>query len=756
MEGNIIEKLLVSLGFTIDKSSVSSATKTIEKTKKNIEETKKASESASESVSQFGNVVKKALGFAGLSLSVAGLVAYGKSVIEAASTAEQMEEKFEAVFLNLSDEADAWAENLANSIGRSKNSIKTYLADQQNLLVGFGMERDAAMELSEEMTSAAINIASFNNIEDDDAVNAMSKALMGETESAKRLGAVLNDNTIAMAMEDLGYQQKFTDLDEATKMQVRFRSIVMQSPDAFREENGVIGDAALSMNTYESRLRQFNATMSDIKTNIGKFILPYAAKILEYISKAASAVRKLTEKMGDANQEGTAANKLLKLMDQFLQYVTNNIKKCIDVVKKIINFFGGLENTIKVVTVALGALYATKAVSKIKSAAKELGSLKKMLSVVNFKLIAIVAAVVAVFLIIQDVVYFMQGKDSLIGDLINANGGDADRVRETFQGILDGVKNFAGQIAEAVKPIGEALSNFWGEHGEDIIRAGVTILTWAFSAIIAAFTGLACALKPLIKLISSLCQLFFDTIIPTQWGNLGRDLEAVFGNLGDTLAAFWDNFATILNNLLGTNLPEDLKQLASDAMNAMLEGLNSIWDDILSFFGNIVTTVTSTIGELPSKMLQWGKDMISNFVSGLEEVPVVGTVVKIAEDVASNLHHSTPDEGPLKDDDEWGYDFMDNFIAGVEGRRDALKSAINGVAELVASTGNGVAGINANVTGAMAASGMTRNSSIIQNVTFCNTFNGDTRSNQTAAANVMKGNAADTTALLSRGIAFAR
>ena len=50
-----------------------------------------------------------------------------------------MENKFDVVFDNLRDDVDAWCQDYADAIGRNKNDIKTYLADQQNLLVGFGM-----------------------------------------------------------------------------------------------------------------------------------------------------------------------------------------------------------------------------------------------------------------------------------------------------------------------------------------------------------------------------------------------------------------------------------------------------------------------------------------------------------------------------------------------------------------------------------------------------------------------------------------
>ncbi len=749
---NVLEEFVLSILFKADKSSASQAAKTVDNIKTKLNDTESAAKAFGDTAKK---VLGKALGFAGVSLSVAGLVSYGKAAIEAASTLEQMEEKFEAVFLELSDEADAWAGNLADSIGRSKNSIKTYLADQQNLLVGFGMERDAAMELSEEMVSAAINIASFNNIEDDDAINAMSKALMGETESAKRLGAVLNDNTIAMAMEDLGYQQKFTDLDEATKMQVRYHSIVMQSPDAFREENGVIGDAALSMNTYESRLRQFNATMTDIKTNIGKFILPYAAKVLEYISKAGSALRKLTEKLGDANEEGSAANKLLKALDKVLSHVYSGVQKIASIASRVINKLGGIQNVLKLVSVAIGALMAVKIAEKAKNFTSVASGLLKVLGAINVKVLAIVAVIVALYLIIEDIVYFMQGKDSLIGDLINANGGDADKVRAVFQGIFDTIKNAATQIIEALKPIKEALAGFWDEHGQDILQAGAELLQGVFAVIVGALAGFGSAIGPIIDTIKAIFQGWYD-LFHGNWDSLGEDAENYVRSLIGILTSFCDSFATVVNNILGTNLPENLGEIASDAMDALLEGLQNAWSNITGFFDNLVTTVTTTIGGLPDKMFQWGKDMISNFVTGLKEVPVVGTVVEIAEGVAKKLHHSTPEEGPLKDDDEWGYDFMDNFIAGIEGKKDDVKAAVQGVAQAMADARGGFGAINANVTGSLAASGITRNASIVQNISFSNTFNGDTRSNQMTAANALRSDAEDTTALLSRGIAYAR
>ena len=162
---------------------------------------------------------------------------------------EEMENKFNVVFGDMADEVDKWAEQFADSVGRNKNTIKTYLADQQNLLVGFGMTREEGSKLSEQMTTLALDIASFSNQDEDVAVNAMTKAVMGESEAANTLGAVLNDTTRAETMAALGMSGTYDSLSQLEKMQVNYNAILRQSPDA-------VGDCVRSMGSYESSTRQ--------------------------------------------------------------------------------------------------------------------------------------------------------------------------------------------------------------------------------------------------------------------------------------------------------------------------------------------------------------------------------------------------------------------------------------------------------------------------------------------------------------------
>lgn len=226
----------------------------------------KSSENKVESsVQSLKSMATKALGAIGLTVSIAGIASAINDCVSLASEVEEMENKFNVVFGNISEDVDAWAQSYADAIGRNKNDIKTYLADQQNLLVGFGMTREAGAELSKQMTTLALDLASFGNLDESYAIENMTKAIMGESEAAKGLGAVLNDATREQAMMTLGLTGTYESLDQVTKMQVNYQAILSQSADA-------VGDCERSMGSYASTLRGFQSRLKELKQLIGQFL----------------------------------------------------------------------------------------------------------------------------------------------------------------------------------------------------------------------------------------------------------------------------------------------------------------------------------------------------------------------------------------------------------------------------------------------------------------------------------------------------
>lgn len=682
-----VRELMVAFGYDVDKASKSKAINDANNLK---------------------NSLKGILGTIGITISLAGVIKFGKDSLDAASNLEQMEMKFDTVFGEMKKTADQWAISFADSIGRSKTTIKTYMADNQNLLVGMGMARDAATEMTEKMVEAAIDLASFNNISDDDAVNAMSKALMGETESAKRLGAVLNDNTIATAMETMGLKGKFNALDEATKMQVRYNAIMNQSQDS-------IGDASNSIGTYEGRLRAFNAKLQDVRELAGKFLLPYAMKGLEILNKMLGKVQEFSEDIGDANEEGKASSRIMKGFQTVVYYVGRAIGKVVEYGKKAIDMIGGGENALKLLSVIIGSIMAYKLGGKILGFVQNLGGITKVLSGINVKAMLIVGVIVLLVLLVQDFISFLQGKDSLFGKMLENAGVDVEATREKFLRLKDDIAKIIDYIKELCAPAFDSLKQFWDEHGAEITAYLQNLL----SQVVQAISFIVAAIEPFVSMISNLMKGLFAL--------LNGDTEEGIAALQQA----WDSFKEFISNM-------------GSAILALLDGL---------------------FGGLPSKALAWGKDMLDGFINGITEKieALKKKISDIGNAIKEKLHFSKPDNGPLADADKWMPDMMDLFTNGIKTGKEKIKSAVVGVAGTIKGfvSGENLSGIQTLVDSATSSPGSVgaiTNSSrnVTQILNFNNAFNGGDPETQRQASNQMNKNAHEATRYLADALAFGR
>jgi phage-related protein len=724
--GLIAAVLQNTIGYTVDKASEQKAQSSI----KGIE-----------------NLAKKALGFIGVSLSVAGATSFIKSCVSAASQVEEMQNKFDVVFQGINEEVDAWAENYADAINRNKNDIKTYLADQQNLLVGFGMTRQEGAELSKQMTTLALDLASFANIDEKSSVDAMTKAVMGESEAAKRLGAVLNDSTRAQAMETLGLKGKYDSLDQLTKMQVNYQAILQQSPDA-------IGDCERSMGSYESTMRGFNSKLKELKELIGQFFMPVAKKILDIGTKG-----------------------IIKLREAITKF------------KDFADRVGGAERLLKFLAVTIAAVMAVLKFDKIK---KGLSDIVSLLTKINLKTLAIVAGIILLALIVEDFISFMQGKESVLGDLLSANGIDPEEVRAKIKKIWESVKTTFGKIKDflkttweniksTAKSIWEPISNFFKENGDDIKNKlqrvwnaikTIVVTVWNVikNTIVQRLQDIKAVMSPILDAIKN----FWD-----KWGEniksaAARHFQGALANISSVLNIIVSVFEAFASLLTGdwNGLWESIKNILSEAWNIIKNSFQTLWDTVNQLTGGKLGQLKNTIvngfnaaidwiKSLPAQAYQWGVDMIQGIIDGITSMidTVVGTVKNVATKIGEFLHFSRPDKGPLRDYEQWMPDFMGGLADGINKAKSKVVGAVKGLAGDM-SLGNVVANVTGFASrGAFGATartaGNTTNSRkvINQKVEFNNQFYGD-RAAQLNTASTMQRGAADATAELARALAY--
>lgn len=700
------------------------------------------------SIKSLKSMASKVLGAVGITLSVAGIKSAIDGCVEVASSIEEMQNKFDVVFGDMRNEVDKWAQEYSDAIGRNKNDIKTYLADQQNLLVGFGMTRQAGAEMAEQMTSLALDLASFGNMDETASVNAMTKAVMGESEAAKTLGAVLNDSTRAQAMATLGLKGTYDKLDQLTKMQVNYQAILQQSPDA-------IGDCQRSLDSYESTKKRYIAKLKEIKTIVGQFFLPTYQKILSIGAKGLTMIRDWLQK-------------LTELTDKL----------------------GGSQRVLAILTAAFTAMLVAMNLKKIGAAINGFTKLARAIGLGHGKALAFFAVFLLLALVIEDFISFMRGDKSLLGTMLERAGVDCEKLRQNIVGVWTKIKQAIGYIGEgirnvvvpifegirtaavvafeeiqkAVAKVAPGIAQFfkelssgkvdkkkWTDIGESIgrIAVGVVAVIAAVKGISAIF-GVITTVISVVKAVISVIKLAFVVVksIITVIKVVGAVISVLASAFGPVILAI--AAAIAIGVLLWKNW-DKIREAAGNLLEGIKATIGNVRDAIVTGIQAAIDWITS----LPAEALKWGSDIIDGIVSGIQSaVGRVGEAVKgVADKIKSFLGFSEPEDGPLSDFHTYMPDMIDLMASGITSGKKKVKDALEGMTGEMSVIAK--ANVVSKATGRGATGRTTGGRTVTQNVNINNQFNGD-RAGQQKSSEAMDKAAGDATGEMARALAFAK
>jgi phage-related protein len=229
-------------------------------------------------------------------------------------------------------------------------------------------------------------------------------------------------------------------------------------------------------------------------------------------------------------------------------------------------------------------------------------------------------------------------------------------------------------VSEAFVTAWDATVSFLAGIWSDITGA----LETAWNAVSSFFVGLWNGIGSGIKTAWDTIKSFFGgiwswiTSFFTQWGPLILAVLVPF--IGIPLL-IWQHFSQIKDWLSGlwTDVTNGIKTFVADIAGIVPE----IGTTIVNGFDSAVTFIT----DLPAQMLQWGEDAINGFINGIKSAAtgLADAVKNVASTVASYLHFSVPDIGPLSDADTYGPDMINlisnGILSGIPNITSAAKQA---------------------------------------------------------------------------------
>lgn len=206
-----------------------------------------------------------------------------------ARDAEEIQSKFNTVFEGLGEDAEKMSQNFAKSFGLANTTARELLSTTGDLLTGFGFTDKEAIDLSLSVNSLAQDLASFQNYSGGakGASDALTKALLGETEMAKGLGIVIRQDSKE-------FKQRIQDkMREKNVTETQAKAMVILD-EAYRQSRKGVGDYARTKDSLANSERRFNEQVKEFNEDIGVNSASIMKSLVGYVSD-------LGQNMGDSS-----------------------------------------------------------------------------------------------------------------------------------------------------------------------------------------------------------------------------------------------------------------------------------------------------------------------------------------------------------------------------------------------------------------------------------------------------------------------
>ena len=205
-------------------------------------------------------------------------------LVEMASDARETSNLLEVTFgAGGKQNVDNWATSTADSIGRSQHQLRDYAGNFGAFLKGSVSDEDQLQSLSQQFSERVIDLASFRNLREEDAMEKLRAGLAGETEPLRAIGVDVSVGALEEYAKAQG--KSYKDMSKQQQMLLRTRLILDRTSDAE-------GDAVKTADEYANATRGMSAAMTDLGAALGERMRPLFGSIVRFVRDATRAFMK--------------------------------------------------------------------------------------------------------------------------------------------------------------------------------------------------------------------------------------------------------------------------------------------------------------------------------------------------------------------------------------------------------------------------------------------------------------------------------
>lgn len=230
------------------------------------------------SFSSFLKGVAKGIAAAGIGKMLLDL---SKEAISAASDLEEVQNVVDVTFGDSAGKIESWAKKAGKQYGLTETAAKKYTSTIGAMLKSQGMADDEIVQTSTDLAGLAADMASFYNLDFDEAFQKIRSGISGETEPLKQLGINMSAANLEAFRLSKGIEKAYSAMSQSEQTALRYQYIMQATADAQ-------GDFARTADGYANASRRMETAMETIKTKGG-------ALLLEVVEPLASGLASILE-----------------------------------------------------------------------------------------------------------------------------------------------------------------------------------------------------------------------------------------------------------------------------------------------------------------------------------------------------------------------------------------------------------------------------------------------------------------------------
>lgn len=229
--------------------------------------------------------------FALIGMATRELYKFGKASIEVASDLREVQNVVDVTFGHMSSQVNEFSSNATKQFGLSELSAKKFTSTMGAMLKSSGLTGQTVTDMSIDLAKLSADMASFYNLENEEAFSKIMSGMSGMTQPLKELGINMNIANLENFAMAQGIKKSWQEMNQAEQTMVRYNYLLNVTADSQ-------GDFAREAGTWANQVKILKEQWKEFMGLIGTALIEILLPIVKGLNKLLEILIAVTKEIG--------------------------------------------------------------------------------------------------------------------------------------------------------------------------------------------------------------------------------------------------------------------------------------------------------------------------------------------------------------------------------------------------------------------------------------------------------------------------